>query len=114
VPEYQWLANLVLMSMLMLLPFALGTMLSGRSRGSRFVLRWAGALAVLTIVLAAGYDVAGAVCLILAEPTPGNPPWSDPSATPKYPYFYLPIGVGAFVAGLGILVAVVRARHRLG
>lgn len=113
-PDYQQIANLALMWMLILLPFALGAMLIGRSRGTRSVLKLARGLAIVTIVLAIGYDVAGAVCLILAEPPPGHPPWSDPALATKYPYFYLPIGVGAFLGGLGVLVGVVRARHRVG
>lgn len=110
----QGIANLFLMSMLMLLPFALGTMLFGRSRGNRPVLKWARALAILTIVLAAAYDVAGAVYLLLAEPEPGHEPWADPSAVVDYPEFFIPIGVGALLAATGILIGVVRARHRLG
>jgi hypothetical protein len=114
VPDYQQLANLVLMSMLILLPFALGTMLSGRSRGKRRVLKGAQGLAIVSIVLAIVYDVAAAVCLILAEPTPGHPPWTNPALATKYPYFDLPIGIGTFLAGLCILIGVIRARHRLG
>lgn len=111
-PEYQWLANLVLMCLFFLAPAALGTLLAGRWRGNRLVLRWAHALAVLTIVLAAGYDVAAAVFLLLSEPRDGS--WMTPPDAADDPYFYLPIGVGAFIAGLGILVGVIRARHRLG
>ncbi|HEY3559840.1 MAG TPA: hypothetical protein VGL05_20365 [Kribbella sp.] len=113
-PDDQQLANLVLMAMLILLPFALGTMLAGRSRGSRRVLRWARGLTLAALVLAIGYDVAGAICLILAEPTPGHPPWSNPALTTKYPYFYLQIGTAAFLAALGILATTIRARHRTG
>ncbi|MBP2350770.1 hypothetical protein JOF29_001853 [Kribbella aluminosa] len=113
-PEFQRVANGVLLALLMLLPFALGTMLSGRSRGSRRVLGWARGLALATVVLAIGYDVAGAVCLILAEPTPGHEPWVDPAAVVHYPTFFLPIGVAAFLAALGTLVATIRARHHLG
>jgi hypothetical protein len=112
VPEYQWLANLVLMCLFLLTPAALSTMLAGRWRGNRVVLRWARVLAVLTIVLAVAYDVAGAVFLLLSEPRNGS--WRPPPGAADDPYFYLPIGVGAFFAGLGILVGVVRARHRLG
>ena len=110
----QQFANLVLMVMLILLPFALGAMLSGRSRGNRRVLRWARGLAIAALVLAIGYDVAGAICLILAEPTPGHPPWSNPALTTKYPYFYLPTGTGAFLAALGLLATTIQARHRTG
>lgn len=110
----QEVANLVLMAMFILLPLALGTMLFGRSRGKRYVLKWARALAILTILLAAAYDVAGAVYLLLAEPEPGHEPWADPSAVVDYPTFFIPIGVGALLAASGILVGVVRARHRLG
>lgn len=110
----QEIANLVLMSLFILLPVALGTMLYGRSRGSRRVLKWARGLAVLTIVLAVAYDVAGAIYLLLAEPEPGHEPWADPTAVVDYPDFFLPIGVGALLAAAGILVGVVRARHRLG
>ncbi|TDW19687.1 hypothetical protein [Kribbella kalugense] len=113
-PDDQELANLVLMWMLVLLPFTLAAMLIGRSRGNRPVLMLARVVSVVTIVLAIGYDVAAAVCLILAEPPPGHQPWNDPALATKYPYFYLPIGIGAFLAGLGLLVGVVRARHRLG
>lgn len=113
-PDYQQFANVVLMAMLMLLPFALGAMLNGRSRGSRRVLRWARGLAIAALVLAIGYDVAGAVCLILAEPTPGHPPWSNPAQATKYPYFYLSIGTGAFLAALAVLTGTIRARHRIG
>lgn len=110
----QGVANLVLMSMLMLLPFALGTMLFGRSRGNGRVLAWARGLAVLTIVLSTAYDVAGAVYLILAEPKPGHEPWADPTAVVDYPEFFLPIGVGALLAAAGLLAGAIRARHRLG
>ena len=110
----QGVANLVLMSLFILLPIALGTMLFGRSHGNRFVLKWARGLAILTIILASAYDVAGAVYLLLAEPEPGHEPWVDPSAVVDYPDFFLPIGVGALLAGAGVLVGVVRARHRLG
>ncbi|TCC09792.1 hypothetical protein [Kribbella soli] len=110
----QGVANLVLMSMLMLLPFALGTMLFGRSRGNRRVLKWARGLAILTIVLSTAYDVAGAVYLLLAEPKPGHEPWADPAAVVDYPTVFLPIGIGALLAAAGILVGVIRARHRLG
>ncbi len=110
----QEIANLVLMSLFILLPLALGTMLFGRSRGNRHVLKWARALAILTILLATAYDVAGAVYLLLAEPEPGHEPWADPAAVVDYPEFFLPIGVAALLAGAGILVGVVRARHRLG
>ncbi|HWD83680.1 MAG TPA: hypothetical protein VG497_32495 [Kribbella sp.] len=113
-PNYQQLANLALMAMLILLPFALGTMLYGRSHGPRRVLTWARALALVTLVLAIAYDVAGAVVLILLEPTPGHPPWTTPDVATKYPYFYLPIGVAAFLAALGILIGVIRARHKVG
>ncbi|MFF0263943.1 hypothetical protein [Kribbella sp. NPDC004536] len=113
-PDSQQLANLALMSMLILLPLALGTMLYGRSRGTRRVLTWARALALATLVLTIAYDVAGAVVLLLIEPTPGHPPWTNPALATKYPYFYLPIGVGAFLAALGVLVGVIRARHKLG
>ena len=113
-PDNQQLANLVLMSMLILLPFGLGAMLNGRSRGKRRVLAWARGLALLTLVLAVGYDVTGAICLILAEPTPGHPSWTDPELATKYPYFYLPIGMGAFLAALGLLIGTIRARHELG
>jgi hypothetical protein len=108
----QEIANLVLMAMLLLLPIALGVMLSGRSRGNRYVLKWARGLAVATIVLAVAYDLAGAVFLLRAEPRDGS--WMTPPAAADDPSFYLPIGVGAFVAGLGILIGVTRARHRLG
>ena len=111
-PEYQWLANLVLTFVFLLPPIALGVMLIGRSRGKRSVLKWARGLAILTIVLATAYVVAGVVYLLLAEPTPGHPPWVDPP--PDYPTIYLPIGLGSFVAGLGVLIGVVRARHKLG
>jgi hypothetical protein len=110
----QEIANLVLMSMLILLPIALGAMLSGRSRGNRYVLKWARGLAILTLVLAVAYDVAGAVCLILAEPEPGHEPWADPSAVVDYPTFFIPIGVGALLAAAGVLIGALRARHRLG
>lgn len=113
-PTYQQFANLALMAMLILLPFALGTMLYGRSHGPRRVLTWARALALVTLVLAIAYDVAGAVVLILVEPTPGHPSWANPELATKYPDFYLPIGIGAFLAALGILIGVIRARHRLG
>ncbi|WP_238331968.1 hypothetical protein [Kribbella jejuensis] len=102
------------MSMLILLPFGLGTMLNGRSRGKRRVLAWSRGLAILTLVLAAGYDLTGAVCLILVEPPPGHEPWNDPGLATKYPYFYLPIGMGAFLAALGLLIGTIRARHKLG
>jgi hypothetical protein len=110
----QEVANLVLMSLFILLPISLGTMLFGRSRGNRFVLKWARGLAIATIALSAAYDVAGAVYLLLAEPKPGHEPWVDPSAVVDYPDFCIPIGVGALLAAAGILVGVVRARHRLG
>ncbi|WP_427890334.1 hypothetical protein ACQHIV_41995 [Kribbella sp. GL6] len=113
-PEFQEVANAVLLALLILLPFALGTMLSGRSRGSRRVLKWSRRLAITTVLLTIAYDVTGAICLILAEPSPGHEPWTDPSAVVAYPTFFLPIGVGAFLAGLGILVGAIRARHRLG
>lgn len=113
-PDYQQLANLVLMAMLILLPFALGTMLSGRSRGNRYVLKWARALSITTLALAIAYDVAAGVCLILSEPPPGREPWNDPALAEKYPYFYLPIGIGAFLAALGLLIAAIRARYKLG
>jgi hypothetical protein len=114
VPEYQVLANVVLTCLFVLPPIALGTMLAGRSRGNRFVLKWARALAIATIVLAVGYDLAGAVFLLRAEPRAGRPSWLPPPDAVDDPHFYLPLGVGAFVAGLGTLVGVVRARHRLG
>ncbi|WP_410784674.1 hypothetical protein [Kribbella sp. C-35] len=110
----QEIANLVLMSLFILLPLALGTMLFGRSRGNRFVLKWARGLAILTIVLATAYDVAGAVYLILAEPEPGHEPWNDPAAVVDYPTFFLPIGIAALLAATGVLIGVTRARHRLG
>ncbi|TCC17217.1 hypothetical protein [Kribbella sindirgiensis] len=110
----QEIANLVLMSQFILLPIALGLMLFGRSRGNRRVLAWSRGLAILALVLAAAYDVAGAVYLLLAEPEPGHEPWADPSAVVDYPTFFLPIGVGALLAGAGILVGVTRARHHLG
>jgi hypothetical protein len=110
----QGIANLVLMSLFILLPIALGTMLFGRSRGNRFVLKWARGLAILAVVLATVYDVAGAVCLILAEPEPGHEPWADPAAVVDYPALFIPIGVGALLAGAGVLVGAIRARHRLG
>lgn len=113
-PDYQQLANLVLMVMLMLLPFALGAMLSGRSRGNRRVLKWARGLAIAALVLAIGYDVAGGICLILAEPTPDHPPWTNPTLATKYPYFYLSIGTGAFLTALALLAGIIRARHRTG
>ncbi|MEU8226441.1 hypothetical protein [Kribbella sp. NPDC048915] len=113
-PEYQWLANLVLTGVFVLPPVALGAMLIGRSRGKRKVLRAARGLAVVTVVLAAAYDIAGAVCLLLAEPRADHPPWEDPSAVVVYPEFFLPIGLGAFVAGLGVLIGVTRATHKLG
>ena len=108
----QGAANLVLMCVLLLPPIALAVMLAGRSRGDRRVLRWARALAIATIVLAVAYDLAGAVFLLRAEPRDGS--WMTPPAAADDPSFYLPIGVGAFVAGLGILIGVTRARHRLG
>lgn len=110
----QEIANLVLMSLFILLPIALGAMLVGRSRGNRRVLKWARALAILTILLAVAYDVAGAIYLLLAEPEPGHEPWADPTAAVDYPEFFLPIGVAALLAAAGILVGVIRARHRLG
>src|SRR4051794_20732172 len=110
----QQFANLVLMAMLILLPFALGAMLSGRSRGSRLVLRWARGLAIAALVLAIGYDVTGAICLILTEPTPGHPPWTNPGLPTKSPYFYLPIGPAASLAALAVLAGTIRARHRIG
>ena len=110
----QEIANLVLMAMLLLLPIALGVMLSGRSRGNRYVLKWARGLAVATIVLAVAYDLAGAVFLLRAEPRAGQPSWLPPPGAVDDPSFYLPIGVGAFIAGLGVLIGVTRARHRLG
>ncbi|MFD7160805.1 hypothetical protein ACFV9C_39900 [Kribbella sp. NPDC059898] len=113
-PAFQEVANAVLLALLILLPFALGTMLSGRSRGNRRVLKWARRLSITTVLLAIAYDVTGAVCLILAEPAPGHEPWTDPSAVVDYPTFFLPIGVGAFLAALGVLIAAIRARHRLG
>ena len=113
-PDFQQVVNFALMWLLILLPAALAAMLIGRSRGNRPVLKLARVLAIVTIVLAIGYDVAGAVCLILAEPPPGHQPWNDPELAARYPYFYLPIGIGAFLAGLGLLVGVVRARHRVG
>ena len=110
----QGIANLVLMALFILLPISLGAMLFGRSRGKRHVLKWARGLAVVTIVLSVAYDVAGAVYLLLAEPRPGHEPWVDPSAVVDYPTFFIPIGVGALLAALGILIGVIRARHRLG
>lgn len=111
---FQGVANLVLMAMLVLLPFALGAMLYGRSRGIRRVVEWARGLALVTLVLAIGYDVAGAACLFLAEPKPGHEPWADPAAVVNYPTFFLPIGLGAFLAALALLIATIRARHTLG
>ena len=113
-PDSQQIANLMLMAMLILLPLALGTMLYGRSHGPRRVLTWARGLALLALVLAIAYDVAGAVVLILIEPTPDRPSWTTPDLVTKYPYFYLPIGVGAFLAALGVLIGAIRARHKLG
>jgi hypothetical protein len=110
----QGVANLVLMSLFILLPLALGTMLFGRSRGNRYVLKWARALAIVTIVLSVAYDVAGSIYLLLAEPKPGHQPWADPSAVVDYPTFFIPIGVAALLAALGVLIGVIRARHRLG
>ncbi|NIK57557.1 hypothetical protein [Kribbella shirazensis] len=111
-PEYQALANVVLTCLFLLPPIGLGMMLAGRSRGNRSVLEWARALAIVTIVLAVVYDVAGAVFLLLSEPRDGS--WMTPPGAADDPYFYLPVGVGAFLAGLGILVGAVRARYRLG
>ncbi|NUR97630.1 MAG: hypothetical protein HOV67_20545 [Kribbellaceae bacterium] len=113
-PDSQQFANLVLMALLILLPLALGTMLYGRAHGPRRVLNWARGLALVALVLAIAYDVAGAVVLILIEPTPGHPAWTTPDLPAKYPYFYLPIGVGAFLAALGVLVGAIRARHKVG
>lgn len=108
----QGAANLVLMLVFLLPPLALGTMLAGRSRGNRRVLKWARTLAVATIVLAFAYDLAGAVFLLLSEPRNGS--WMTPPGAADDPYFYLPIGVGAFIAGLATLIGVTRAHHRLG
>jgi hypothetical protein len=108
----QGVANLVLMCVLLLPPIAVGAMLAGRSRGNRRALKWAKAIAIVTVGLAFAYDVAGAVFLLLSEPRNGS--WMTPPGAADDPTFYLPIGLGAFIAGLGILIGVVRARHRLG
>ncbi|MET9270423.1 hypothetical protein [Kribbella sp. NPDC003557] len=113
-PDYQMLANVTVTCLFLLPPLALGAMLAGRSRGNRFVLKWARALAIATLVLAVVYDLAGAVFLLRAEPRAGQPDWLPPPGAVNDPSFYLPIGVGAFLAALTILIGVGRARHRLG
>lgn len=108
------LANATLTCLFLLPPLALGAMLAGRSRGNRSVLKWARALAIATIVLAVVYDLAAAVFLLRAEPRAGQPNWLPPPGAVNDPSFYLPLGIGAFLAALAILIGATRARHRLG
>src|SRR5919198_6297067 len=105
--DSQGLVNLILVVVLGLIPVALGTLIVGRWRSHRFVLKWAQAAGFLSTVLAAAYVVAGAVCLILEERTPER-------GTAEYPIFVLPVGIGAFLVALAILGGALRTRWRLG
>ena len=102
--DAQGIVNLMLVVILGLLPVALVTLIVGRSRSDRFVLKWAQAAGVLSAVLATGYVVAGAACLILAGRTPN----------PDYPLFLLPVGGIALLLSLAILGTTVRTRWRMG
>lgn len=112
--ETQWLVNVLLAATLALIPVAFGTLIVGRMRSDRFVLKWAQAAGILATVLALGYVVAGAVCLILAnrgpKPDPGIPVIGDAD----YPVFLLPLGVGAVLVALAVLGGIVRTRWRMG
>jgi hypothetical protein len=112
--EAQWLVNVLLAATLGLIPVAFGTLIVGRMRSDRFVLKWAQAAGILATVLALGYVVAGAVCLILAnrgpKPDPGIPVIGDAD----YPVFLLPLGVAAVLVALAVLGGIVRTRWRMG
>jgi hypothetical protein len=102
--DAQGIVNLMLVIVVGLIPVTLVTMIVGRWRSQRFVLRWAQAAGVLSTVLATGYVVAGAACLILESRTPAA----------AYPLFLLPVGGIALTAALAILAITIRARWRIG
>ncbi|MER7249318.1 hypothetical protein [Kribbella sp. NPDC000426] len=102
--DSQGIVNLMLVVVLGLIPVALVTLIVGRWRSQRFVLKWAQAAGVLSTALATGYVVTGAACLILEGRTP--------AAT--YPLFLLPVGGIALAVSLAILGVTVRSRWRMG
>src|SRR3954462_1372035 len=103
--DAQGVVNLMLSCTLVLIPVALVTFAVGWRRSHRFVLKWAQAAGVVSTMLALGYVVAAAVCLILEDRAAG------PSA---YPIFLLPAGVGALLAALAVLGTIVRGRYKMG
>jgi hypothetical protein len=104
--DAQGIVNLMLVVVIGLIPVALVTLIVGRWRSHRFVLKWAQAAGVLSAVLATGYVVIGAACLILESRTP--------KPTPGYPLFLLPVGGIALIAALAILATTLRTRWQLG
>ena len=102
--DAQGIVNLMLVVVLGLIPVALVTLIVGRWRSQRFVLKWAQAAGILSAALSTGYLLAGAACLILESRTP----------TPTYPLFLLPFGGVALVLSLAILATTVRTRWRMG
>jgi hypothetical protein len=104
--NFQGLVNLMLVVVLGLIPVALVTLIVGRWRSHRFVLKWAQTAGILSAVLATGYVVAGAACLILES--------STPKPAPGYPLFVLPVGGIALIVALAILGTTIRTRWRMG
>ena len=102
--DSQGIVNLMLVVVLGLIPIALVTLIVGRWRSHRFVLKWAQAAGVLSAVLSTGYVAAGAACLILESSTP----------TASYPLFLLPVGGIALLVSLAILATTIRTRWRMG
>ncbi|MFI5696840.1 hypothetical protein ACIA58_33610 [Kribbella sp. NPDC051586] len=103
--DAQGTVNLMLSCTLALIPTAVVTFAIGWRRSHRFVLKWAQAAGVVATILALGYVVAAAACLILEDRAAG------PS---EYPIFLLPVGLGALLAALAVLGTIVRGRHKLG
>ncbi|WUJ71673.1 hypothetical protein OG809_00125 [Kribbella soli] len=103
--DAQGIVNLMLSCTLVLIPVALVTFAIGWRRSHRFTLKWAQAAGVVSTMLALGYVVTAAACLILEDRAAG------PSA---YPIFLLPVGVGALLAALAVLGTIVRGRYKLG
>jgi hypothetical protein len=97
-----------------LIPIAGVTYLIGRRRSNRFVLKWAQAVGLLSTALAAGYAVAGADCLILADRIPDVAPGIPSPAVSDYPVFLWPVGGATLLVALAIFGGIRRTRRKMG